>query len=78
MIRNIKKGYKGNFGSKEKRFDENKEILKNSKLPGPGSYIDPNKFINNRIRVNNENTSIFKSNSQRQVFLKGNGNIKLN
>ena len=38
MTKKIKKGYKGNFGTTEKRF-KNTSVVDD--MPGPGQYIEP-------------------------------------
>ncbi|EGR31794.1 hypothetical protein IMG5_102030 [Ichthyophthirius multifiliis] len=59
IIENLQKGYKGNFGTKDKRFKNKIE-----EIPGPGSYIEPFK---EQIQQNAQ-SAVFKSNLDRQII----------
>lgn len=65
MIDKLQKGYKGKFGYQEGRFIQN---IEEEDMPGPGTYIDPNQYVDRLQKNFDKKTYNFKSQSNRQVF----------
>lgn len=65
MIDKLQKGYKGKFGYQEGRFIQN---IEEEDLPGPGTYIDPNQYVDRLQKNFDKKTHNFRSQSNRQVF----------
>jgi hypothetical protein len=58
-------GYKGNFGTTEKRFRSNSSDVM---CPGPGQYIRTQEDKENRMELFKVENSNFKSETKREIW----------